>query len=457
MSNELSPEIYTMLKQAKAAQAMYGSASQKQADSAVYLAARAMWENARHLARLAVDETGMGVWQDKELKNQSKAALLWNNLKNQPSVGIIKQLPAEGLAEVAHPMGVIAAMTPSTNPAITVAHNIMLALKGRNSIIICPHPNATETGIQTVACISQKLASLNLPANLVQIVQQPRRETVKFLASNADVSIVTGGNRMVKTVYSCGKPAYGAGAGNIQCLVDEDISNFDEVAAMVVRGRSFDNGILCTSEQSLLYPQSIQSTLLEHLQANGAAYINSPAQVNTLLDLIKNGEGYHAGCNGTSALSLAAKANIPVPGNTKILMLHGVYQGRELGLRAEKLFPVLGLFPCTSWEHMLREAENNLRQVGTGHSAIIHSGNQSRIEEAAIRLPVSRLAVNQCGALSLGGALYNSLTPTSTLCCGTWGNNSISENLSFRHLINISRIAYKLENTNQTLESLWNE
>jgi len=429
-----------LLEKAKRAGKELEKYSQEQVDALVKAIGKAIFDNAVELAEFAVKDTGMGVVEDKIAKNRGKANMIWWSLRDKKSVGIIDRDEATGIIKVAKPVGIVGAITPVTNPSVTPMSNSMFAIKGRNPIIIAPHPRALATGVKTVKCINDELKKLGAPENCIQILEIPSLELTQMLASDVDVVIATGGAAMVKAVYSSGKPALGVGSGNIQALIDIGV-DYEAAASKIATGRGFDNGIICTGEQSVIAPRKDFDKIMQCFSRSGA-YVVPDSQRDALRDTLFPGGEMNRSIVGQDAPIIAEAAGITVPKDTRVLVVEAVDSADVLG--AEKIFPVLSSYRYDTWQEAIEIARNNLEKAGKGHSICIHSDNNSHIEEAALKTEVSRIVVNQVCASSGGGSFYNGLNPTNTLGCGSWGNNSISENLTYYHLINVSRIAYNM-------------
>ena len=246
-------------------------------DQLVKTIAKTIYDNAEELAKLAVEETGMGNYEDKVQKNKGKARIIWNNLKNKKSVGIINRNEETGIVEIAKPVGVVGAITPCTNPIVTPMCNAMFALKGRNTIIFTPHHRAVRSSTYAVDLINQALKKHNAPENLIQILRERSREHTRELISAVDVVVATGGMGMVKAAYSSGKPAYGVGAGNVQCIIDRDV-DFEEAVPKIILGRTFDNGIICSGEQTVIAHEDDYDQVIEIFKKNGAYYVDDPQE-----------------------------------------------------------------------------------------------------------------------------------------------------------------------------------
>lgn len=433
-----------LVADARTAQKEFAAYPQEDVDRAVKAIGKAVYDHAEELAHLAVDETRMGRYDSKIAKCRNKAKSVWWRMRDKKSRGIIERDEETGIVKVAKPIGVIGCVTATTNPVINPMHNAMCSLKCGNAVIICPHPRAKQVGARTVELMNEALDKLGMPKNLIQIIPEPTMELSAGLMRSVDLCICTGGPTLVKVTYSSGKPAYGVGQGNVQVLVDRDV-DYDEVAKMVIAGRTFDNGVLCTCEQNIICPRDKADEMIAALKANGAYYIDNQEDADKLRrsafpDGILNKEW-----PGASVRRMAEMAGLEdVPEDAKVIVSCTRGYARDEVLAKEKLFPVLALFLYDTWGECMEIAQANLAMEGMGHSVVIHSNNKEHIEAVPLVCDVSRYAVNQVGGTGLGGAMDNGLNPTTTLGCGTWGNNIISENLWYTHLMNVSRISYKV-------------
>lgn len=444
-----------LIENARKAQQIFETYSQEQVDECVKVIAKAIYDNADPLAKLAVEETRMGKYEDKILKNAGKSKMCWYRLKGVKSRGVIARHEDTGIIEVAKPIGVVGCLPPTTNPTMTPMHNAMCALKGGNAIIISPHPRAKKTGVETVNLMRQALEKVGAPVDLIQVIPEPTMELSGLIMKMCDVCVATGGADMVKAAYSSGKPSYGVGAGNVQSLLDHDI-DLKATAAKIAKSRTYDNGVLCTCEQCVHVPEDMLEEMAGYLVAEGGAYIKDDAEVDALRKLMFPTGSINKDIVGASPVTIAEKAGLKVPANTKFLIVKLYSGGAKEYLAKEKLCPVIGIVGYKTWEEAVALARENLLCEGAGHSCVLHSHNDEHIEYAGVRLPVSRIGVNMIGSSGLGGGFDNGLNPTATLGCGSWGNNSISENLWWNHLVNISRIAYTLPNAKiPTDEEIW--
>lgn len=433
-------EIKDMIAKARKAQAIYQNHfDQDDVDQTIKLAARAIFDNAEELARLAVEETGMGVYEDKVSKNRNKSKGVWNNLKGKVSMGILSIDDRTGLIEIAKPIGVVAGITPMTNPIVTPMSKIIFALKTKNAIIISPHPKARLCSTAAVKAILKAIEPMDVPDGMVQVIEEPTLEKTQELMRECDTVVATGGMPMVRSAYSSGKPSFGVGAGNVQVILDRNIE-WDLAAGKVVTGRSFDNGIICSGEQCVIYPKEHREDVLEAFRRKGAYVVSESEREQVVNTLFPDG-AMNRDIIGQSAALIASKAGITVPEGTKILLVEAKGVGKNDVICKEKMFPVLAAIPYGYFDEALEIAQTNLTLEGSGHTAGVHSNNQANIIKAGTDLPVSRLIVNAICATTAGGSIQNGLAVTNTLGCGSWGNNSISENFTYKHLLNITRIA----------------
>lgn len=438
--------IKDLVEKAKVAQEELSTYTQEELDNIVRVIAKTVYDNAEVLAKMAVEETGMGVYEDKVIKNKGKSKTIWNNLKDKKTVGIIGRDDSKGLVLVAKPVGVVAAVTPTTNPIVTPMCNSMFAVKGGNAIIIAPHPRAQKCSAYTVDLINEALKTqgVKFPENTIQIIRESAIETTGELMKAVDVVLATGGMGVVKAAYSSGKPSFGVGAGNVQVIVDRD-ADFNDATAKIIAGRKFDNGIICSGEQTIIAPSEKYEEVINAAVANGAYYVGDGETIEKFRKAIFPGGTINKDVVGQSVQRVAELAGVKVPEGTKVIILKAEGIGEEDVLCKEKMCPVMASFKYDTFEEAVKIAQTNLNLEGKGHSAAIHSNNKEHIDYAGINLTVSRLVVNAPSSTTAGGSLLNGFAPTTTLGCGTWGNNVISENLDYEHLINVSRIGSVIE------------
>jgi succinate-semialdehyde dehydrogenase len=453
----MSQELNVLLDNSRTAFEKMKKCTQEEVDLMCRAINKAVSDNAEELAKLAIEETNMGNVESKIIKNTTMGSGVWLTMKNKISVGIIREDEEKGLVYVAHPKGVVASVSPITNPTITPLGNAMLAIKGRNTIIVSPHPRAKRTTTKTVEYMNKALAEINAPENVIQIVEDPSIEATQALMAAADVVVATGGMGMVKAAYSSGKPAFGVGQGNVQAVIDKDYDDLDLAAQFIIMGRSFDNGIICACNQSAIVHKDKKEAMVEAFRKNGAYYIEYSDEVDKVRNALFKDGRLQADIIGKSAFEIAKKAGIDVPKDTSALVVLTESRGKDDLLCGEKLCPVLILTTYKDFEDGVEIAKANLLYQGAGHTAVVHSNDKEKIEYAAVELPVGRLLVNVPGIAAGGGGLFTNLNPTPSLGCGSWGGNSISENLTYEHLLNIATIAYPRKDAPPTDEEIWAE
>jgi succinate-semialdehyde dehydrogenase len=446
-SSSTSPtDVQELVAKARVAQAAFETFSQEQVDAIVRDFGKYVYDNAEAIAAAAHKETGLGVYEDKVLKAKSKARVIWNNLKGKKSRGIIGEDEEANLVLVAKPMGVVAAVCPVTNPIVTPMCNAMFSLKAGNAVIFAPHPKAEAATRDLTRAYRHILKAHGASEDLVQMVTNGSVETTQALMKASDVVVATGGGAMVKAAYSSGKPSYGVGAGNVPVIIDRDVDLADAVEK-IVAGASFDNGIICSHEQFVFTPEERYDKTIEAFLATGKVWFTAdPHQVQKLRETVFPGGHLNKDIVGRSAGEIAAKAGIEIPEDVRVILVRADGAGTDDVLAKEKLCPVVAILPYRTFDEAVASSKANLLVEGAGHSAALHSNNEEHIRRMGLELPVSRLVVNQASALTAGGSLTNGFAPTTTLGCGSWGGNSISENLDYKHLMNVSRIGKMITN-----------
>ena len=432
--------INDLVERARIAQAKYESFSQQQVDAVVRDIGKFVYDNAESLAKMAVEETEMGSYEDKILKNKGKARVIWNNLKDKKSRGVIGEDNETNLVFVAKPMGVVAAVTPVTNPIVTPMCNGMFALKTGNAVIFASHPKAQKCAEYLTSEFMKIVKSHDGPDDLIQVVTNGSVEKTQRLMQSADVVVATGGGAMVKSAYSSGKPSFGVGAGNVPVIIDRNI-NLKEAVEKIVDGASFDHGIICSHEQFVIAPEENFDQTIELFTNTGKVWFtDDQSQIQKLREVVFPDGHFNKDVVGKSASDVGKMAGIEVPDSAKLILLPADGSGNEDVLAKEKLCPVIAIVPYSTFDNAVAMAKANLLVEGAGHSAALHSNDDENIKMAGIELPISRLVVNQPSSTTAGGSLTNGFAPTTTLGCGSWGGNSISENLDYKHLMNVSRI-----------------
>lgn len=432
--------IQTLIEQARVAQGVLATYSQEQIDAVVRAIGKTVFDHAEELAALAVEETGMGNLTDKTAKNKGKARMIWNDLKTKKSIGVLAEYPEKGLIEIAKPIGVIAAVTPSTNPVVTPMCNAMMAIKCANTVIVAPHPKAKKLTVHLKALWDAEFEKLGAPKDILQVIAEPSLQLTDELMHAADAVIATGGSSMVKAAYSSGKPSFGVGQGNVQCVFDRDI-DIPQAVEETLAGRTFDNGIICAGEQTIIAPNENYDAIIDEFKKQGAVYITDKDAIARIRDtLFPNGKLY-APLVGRPVQKVCAAAGVEIPEDAKVAILPMDVCGKSELLSKEKMFPIMTAYHYDTWDDALAIAESNLAVEGKGHSLSIRSNNMEHIMAAGKRINVSRILVNQICSTSAGGSFKNGLNPTTTIGCGSWGNNSISENFTYYHMMNRIRIA----------------
>jgi len=441
----MSLDIQAMVEKSKEAQKEFEkNFGQEEVDQIIKEITKLVYDRAEEFAEMIYEETNMGVYEDKVKKHLGKAKIMWKGLKGRKSMGIIDRDEEKGLVTFAKPVGVVAALTPVTNPVVTAMNNVVNAIKGKNSIIVSPHPASKESVDYSVKLFNEILAKHNAPENLVQNVKEPTKPLTNELMAAADVVVATGGHAMVKAAYSSGRPSYGVGQGNVQCIVDRD-TDLAESIDTIIKGRIFDNGIICSGEQTSILPEEEYDKAIEIFKEKNVYYVEDEEEKAKLADLLFPEGHLNKKMVGQPAAKIAAEIGIDVPEDTVMLLVKGDKEDKEEVFRKEKIFPVNTAYAYSDLDEAINIAQTNLNIEGTGHSVTVHSNNEENIEKVAAAVTVSRVIINAACSLTVGGSFTNGLEPTTTLGCGTWGNNSISENFYFKHLLNTTRIAYLLD------------
>lgn len=417
---------------------------QAQVDKLVYESAKIIYQYAEPLARQAVDETDLGDYEDKIAKNRDIPVTFWDYLKDKRSVGIISEDKKTGIIEVAHPVGVIAAITPATNPTITPLGNFMDSMKGKNAMIVSPAPRSAETTKHTVNLIREALSKCGAPADLIQVLDEVTLENSQALMEACDLIIATGGSGMVKAAYSSGTPAYGVGPGNPPVILDRNYDLADAAKKTVVAVGS-DNGILCDGDNLLLYPEEQEAEVFQAMSDEGIIIFEKQEDVEKFAQvLFRDGKAAPA-LVGKSASVIAEAAGFQIPAKTKVVGLKIEAVGKANVLNKEIMGPIVVLKSYEHFEEAVAMAVQNMEEAGgIGHTAGIFSNDRKHIDYYAERIPVARVLVNQPTPDAWGPAT-NGLSPAVSESCGTWGNNILCENVDYIHLINVSKVAMPLD------------
>lgn len=395
------------------------------------------------LAKLAVEETGRGVYEDKIIKNMFATEYVYHNIKYDKTVGIINENEHEGMIEIAEPVGVIAGVTPVTNPTSTTMFKALISIKTRNPIIFAFHPSAQKCSSEAARVLRDAAIKAGAPENCIQWIETPSLEATQGLMNHTRISLIlaTGGAGMVKSAYSSGKPALGVGPGNVPCYI-EKTANLQQAVNDLILSKTFDNGMICASEQAVIIDNEIYDGVKQELIANNCYFLTEEekAKVGKLV-INEHSCAVNPDIVGMAAAKIAEMAGVKVPDETKILVAELTGVGPEFPLSREKLSPVLACYKVSSLEEGLKRAEEMLEFGGLGHSAVIHTTDQSVIKKFGLRMRAGRIIVNAPSSQGAIGDIYNAYMPSLTLGCGTYGGNSVSTNVGTIHLMNIKKVA----------------
>jgi len=436
------------IKRIRKAQKIFATYTQEQVDK-IFLAAASAANKARiHLAKRAVDETGMGVVEDKVIKNNYASEYIYNAYKNTKTCGVIEEDKASGMKKIAEPIGVIAAVIPTTNPTSTAIFKCLIALKTRNAIIISPHPRAKDCTIAAAKLVLEAAVKAGAPEGIIDWIDVPSLDMTNTVMKEADIILATGGPGMVKAAYSSGKPALGVGAGNTPAIIDESADILLAVNS-IIHSKTFDNGMICASEQSVIVPESIYDAVKKEFAKRGCYFLKPEETEKVRKTIIING-ALNAKIVGQPAAKIAKLADVTVPEGTKILI--GEVESVELSeeFAHEKLSPVLAMYKVKNFDEALDKAERLVEDGGFGHTSSVYLDavtETEKLDAFAARMKTCRILVNTPSSHGGIGDLYNfRLEPSLTLGCGSWGGNSVSENVGVKHLINIKTVAERREN-----------
>ncbi len=441
-------KLEAALARVKEAQKIYAGYTQEQVDRIFFEAAMAANRERIRLAKLAAAETGMGIVEDKVIKNHYASEYIYNTYKNVRTCGVIEEDKAYGIKKIAEPVGIIAAVIPTTNPTSTAIFKTLLALKTRNGIVITPHPRAKNCTAEASRIVLEAAVKAGAPEDIISWIDIPSLEMTNYIMKQADLILATGGPGMVTAAYSSGKPAVGVGPGNTPAVID---SSADILLAVnsIIHSKTFDNGMICASEQSVIALDSIYDKVKDEFEKRGCYFLNDEETEKVRNTIIINGS-LNAKIVGQPAAKIAALAGFEVPEKTKILI--GEVESVELSeeFAHEKLSPVLAMYRAHSFTEALDKAERLVEDGGFGHTASVYlntTTEKEKINEFAARMKTCRILVNTPSSHGGIGDLYNfKLAPSLTLGCGSWGGNSVSDNVGVKHLLNIKTVAERREN-----------
>ena len=435
-------EVRNLVANAKAAQKELAEFSQEQIDRIIYEIAKDCAAHAEPLAKMAVEETGFGVWEDKVLKNLLGSTITYDYCKDIKTVGIINEDREKGIIEIGVPMGVVAALIPSTNPTSTAMYKSIISIKAGNAIVISPHPNAKKCILETVNIIKEAARRAGAPENTVQVITLTTMEATNALLKHRDVGVIlaTGGEAMVRAAYSSGNPAIGVGPGNGPAYI-EKTADIPLAVKRIFDSKTFDNGTICASEQSIVTESCIKDKVVAEVKRQGG-YFLTDEETKKLSGFILRANGtMNPKIVGKSADVIAHMAGFEIPEGTRVLVSEQTEVGKNNPYSREKLCPILAFYTENNWQDACERCMQILYNEGVGHTMTIHSNDEKIIKEFALKKPVSRLLVNTPGALGGVGATTN-LAPALTLGCGAVGGSATSDNITPLNLINRRRVAF---------------
>lgn len=440
-------EARDLVRRAKIAQQNFASLSQEQVDQVVEAIAKVMMAMSEELAKLAVEETGYGNWQDKQKKNQLASEKLHERICGLKTIGIIDEGVESKILKVAIPVGVVAALIPSTNPTSTAIYKALIALKAGNAIVFSPHPSAQNCIGKAVTIIRQILKEMKISEDLVSMALVPTLEGTAELMKQADLILATGGPAMVKAAYSSGTPALGVGAGNVPVFIEKS-ADIQTAVRRIMSSKTFDHGTVCSSEQAIITEESSASEVRNALLSQGGLFLEGDAAEKIKAIMQRPGGGMNPAVVGKPASELAKMAGIEIPPSTRLLLYEEQGVGPGYPFSYEKLTTLMGFYVVTDWRAAEELSIRLLENGGLGHSMAIHSKNDEIIRHFALSQPVSRLLVNTPSTQGAVGISTN-LDPSFTLGCGPVGGSSTTDNVGTRHLFNIRSVAYGLDDSEQ--------
>ena len=441
-------KLENLIARVRKAQNVFATYTQAQVDEIFFRAAEAANKARIPLAKLAVEETGMGVVEDKVIKNHYAAEYIYNTYRHTQTVGVLEEDKAFGIKKIAEPIGLVGAVIPTTNPTSTAIFKTLISLKTRNGIIISPHPRAKNSTIAAAKIVRDAAIAAGAPEDIIGWIDVPSLEMTNTLMKDADIILATGGPGMVKAAYSSGKPALGVGAGNTPAIIDET-ADITLAVNSIIHSKTFDNGMICASEQSVIVEEKIYSAVKKEFKARGCYFLNADETEKVRKTIIING-ALNAKIVGQKAAKIAALAGVTVPEETKIII--GEVESVELSeeFAHEKLSPVLAMYKAKDFYDAMDKAERLIADGGYGHTSSVYINQLTEKEKLAEffeRMKTCRILVNTPSSQGGIGDIYNfRLTPSLTLGCGSWGGNSVSENVGVKHLLNIKTVAERREN-----------
>lgn len=436
-------QVRELMALSKSAQKKYAEFSQEKIDHIVEVVAKGMSSHNERLARQAAEETGFGIWEDKVIKNKFASEHLYEYIKNMKTVGVIKE--TEDLLEIGVPMGVIAGIIPSTNPTSTTIYKILLALKSGNGIVVSPHPNAKNCIIETVRIMQDAAYKVGAPEGLIGVIEIPTLQGTQALMKHKDTAVIlaTGGEAMVRAAYSSGNPAIGVGPGNGPAFIEKS-ANIKLAIKRILDSKTFDNGVICASEQSIIVEEVKKIEVMKELENQGAYFLTREQSEKLGKFILRANGSMNPQIVGKSVKHIATLANIEVPEGTRVIISEENTVSKTNPYSREKLAPILAFYVEKNWEDACKRSIEILNNEGAGHTMCIHSEDKAIIREFGLKKPASRILVNTPGALGgVGGT--TALAPSFTLGCGAVGGSSTSDNITPLNLINIRRVAWGIK------------
>ena len=436
------------MKAMREAQKIFATYTQEQVDKIFYEAAMAANKQRIPLAKMAVEETQRGVMEDKVIKNHYAAEYIYNAYKNTKTCGVIEEDPAYGIKKVAEPIGLVAAVIPTTNPTSTAIFKTLICLKTRNAIIISPHPSAKACTIEAAKVVLEAAVKAGAPEGIIGWIDVPSLELTNQVMKDADIILATGGPGMVKAAYSSGKPALGVGAGNTPVIID-DTADVRMAVNSIIHSKTFDNGMICASEQSVTVLESVYEDVKKEFAYRGCYFLKPGKELDAVRKTIIINGALNSKIPGKSAYEIAQLAGVKVPEDTKILI--GEVESVDISeeFAHEKLSPVLAMYKAKTFDEALEKAAQLVADGGYGHTAslYVHPAEKEKIEKHYAAMKTCRVLINTPSSQGGIGDLYNfKLAPSLTLGCGSWGGNSVSENVGVKHLLNVKTVAERREN-----------
>ncbi|QXM05111.1 acetaldehyde dehydrogenase (acetylating) [Crassaminicella indica] len=444
-------EARNLAKLGKIAANQIADYTEEQINKIVYNMVRVAKENAFSLAKMAVEETGFGKVEDKTYKNYMASVMLYDAIKDMKTIGVIREDVQRQVIDIAEPMGLLMGIVPSTNPTSTAIFKAIIAIKARNGIVFSPHPSALKCTCKAISLMHDAAVEAGAPKNIISSISTPSMQATNELMKHKDIAMIiaTGGPGMVKAAYSAGKPALGVGAGNSPAYI-ERTANVQKAVSNIIASKTFDNGTICASEQSIIVEECNREVVVAELKKQGGYFMTDEETKKVCKLLFKNGHTMNAKFVGRSPQVIAEAAGISIPEGTRVLIGEQQGVGEEYPLSYEKLTTVLAFYTVKDWEEACK-LSIELLQNGIGHTMSIHTEDRDMVMKFA-KKPAARILVNTGGSQGGTGA-STGLIPSFTLGCGTWGGSSVSENVTPMHLINIKRVAYGLKDCNTLASS----